>query len=78
MGDHDNRLAELLVESLHQIEDFVGAFGVEIARRLIGDQDVRISYDGAGNGNAHIAARLLSRARFRWLGLFYEICRTHS
>src|ERR1700722_16176335 len=56
MGDHDNRLAELMVEGLHQIEDFVGAFGVEIARGLIGTEDLRVSHDGACNGNTLLLA----------------------
>src|SRR5205085_11452941 len=31
VGDHDDGFAEFLVERLHQVQDFLGALGVEVA-----------------------------------------------
>ena len=41
MGDEDNRAAHAmhLLENLH---DFLGGFGIEVAGRLIGHDDVRV------------------------------------
>src|SRR5579884_3139329 len=52
MRDHNDGLAELAVEGLHQIENFLGALGVEIACRLVGHQHAGIGNDGPGDGNA--------------------------
>src|SRR5712691_2282678 len=38
VGDHDDRLAELAVERLHEGQDVLGALGVEVARRLVRHQ----------------------------------------
>jgi len=39
MRDHQNRLIEAGVEVAQNFEDGVGIFGVEIARRLVGEQN---------------------------------------
>ena len=53
---HHDRLLELAVQRLHQIENILGALRVEVARRFVGDEDVRISDDRACNGNALLLA----------------------
>src|SRR5271169_2664536 len=52
VGDHDNRLAEFLVECLHEIEYLLGAFGVEITCGLIRNHDTRVSDDGTSDRDA--------------------------
>ena len=56
MCDHDNRFPEFPVKDLHQVKNFVRAFGVEIAGGFISDKDMRISHDGASNSNALLLA----------------------
>ena len=50
--DHHDGLVELFVEPLEQIERLLRVPGVEIARRLVGNQDAGIGDDGAGNGHS--------------------------
>src|SRR5208337_2030188 len=52
VGHHDDGLVEVFVEGLHQVQDFLGALGIEIARRLVSNQDSGIGDDCARNGNA--------------------------
>src|ERR1051325_4569612 len=46
VGDHDNGFAVLVVERLQQAENFIARSTVEIARRLVAQQDGRIRNDG--------------------------------
>ena len=52
VGHHDDGLAEIAVEDLEHREDLVGAGAVEIAGRLVAQQELRIGDDRAGNGHA--------------------------
>src|SRR5918995_3456201 len=52
MGDHKNGFVELAVQAMHQFEHLFGRSLVEIARRLIGDQDRRVRSDSPSDGNA--------------------------
>src|SRR5262245_7795870 len=40
--DHDDGLVEFLVQLLEQLQDVVGAVAIEVARRLVGDDDLRV------------------------------------
>src|SRR6516164_5251189 len=51
MRDHDDGLAEFLVERLHEREDFVSALRVEITSRFVGHNDARIRNDRACDGH---------------------------
>ena len=60
--DHEDGLAELLVELLHQREHVIGALAIEIARRLVGDDDLRVVDDRARDRDALLlTARELAR-----------------
>ena len=50
MRHHDNGHA-VLVEPPQKFHDFTGCFGVQVAGRLIGQQNRRFVYDGPGNGH---------------------------
>ena len=52
VGHHHDRLAELRVQLLEQGEDVVGARAIEVARRLVGDDDRRVVDDGARDRDA--------------------------
>src|SRR5271165_1303000 len=56
VGHHNDRLAEFLVERLHQREDLFRALMVEIAGGLVGNDDRRISDHGAGDGDTLLLA----------------------
>ena len=56
VGDHEDGLAEALVEVAEEIEDDVGIFGVEIAGGLVGEEDGGTVDDGAGDGDALLLA----------------------
>ena len=59
---HDDRLAELLVQAPQQLEDLVARLRVEVARGLVGDQDLRVGHDRARDRDALLlAARELPR-----------------
>src|SRR5262245_7604750 len=60
--DHYHCLAEFGLELAQQAEDLFGVAGVEIAGRLIGDDEGGIGDDGAGNGDALL---LTARQRAR-------------
>src|SRR5688572_33088053 len=63
MGDHDDGLAEVAVEQLQDREDLVGGGAVEVAGRLVGEQELWIRDDRAGDRDALLlAARHLARA----------------
>ncbi len=50
--DHDDCLAEILIELAEQAEDGFGAFGIEVAGRLICEDDFWLAHDGASESNA--------------------------
>ena len=54
--DHDDGLAVLAVERLEQAEDFVAGLAVEIAGRLVAEQQRRIGDDGARDADALLFA----------------------
>ena len=56
MGDHDDGLAVLAIECLEERKDFVTGFPVEIARRLIAEEDGGVGDDGAGDADALLFA----------------------
>ena len=67
MRDHDDGLAVLAVERLEQAEDFVAGLAVEIAGRLVAEQQRGIGDDGARDADALLfaageRARIMLRA----------------
>src|ERR1700741_3910072 len=62
LGDHDDSLAEILVEATEHFEDDFGIFRVEVAGGFIGEKDFRFVDDGAGNGDA----LLFAAGHFGW------------
>ena len=52
VGDHDDGFAEFLVEALEEGEDFLGGGGVEVAGGFVGEDEVGVGDDGAGDGDA--------------------------
>ena len=60
--DHDDRLAVLAVERLQQVEDLVAGLAIEIAGRLVAEQQRRVGDDRARDADALLlAARELAR-----------------
>ena len=58
---HDDRLAVLAVQRLQQVEDFVARLAIEIAGRLVAQQQRRVRHDRAGDADAlFLAARQLA------------------
>ena len=53
---HDDRLAEVVLELAQQREDRLGVARVEIAGRLVGDDQIGIGDDGARDGDALLLA----------------------
>ena len=51
VGDHDDGLPKLLVESLHQLQDLLGRNLVQVTGGFVGHDDGRIGDDGPGNGH---------------------------
>ena len=67
--DHDDRLAVLAVERLQQIQDLVAGLAIEVAGRLVAEQQRRIGDDGAGDADAlFLAAGELARIVVRPVG----------
>jgi hypothetical protein len=59
---HHDGLAVLAVERLQQVEDLVAGLAVEVARRLVAEQQRRVGDDGARDADALLlAARELPR-----------------
>jgi hypothetical protein len=54
--DHQDGDAVLAVERDEQVHDLVAALAVEVAGRLVGEQDQRAGDDGAGDGDALLLA----------------------
>ena len=52
VGDHDDGLAEFLVEPLEEFQDFFGAGRVEVSGVFVVEDDVGVGDDGAGDGDA--------------------------
>ena len=63
VGDHEHGLPEFAVGEAEHVEDRVGVFGVEIAGRLVGENDGGLCNQRAGDRNALLfAAGKLGRA----------------
>ena len=63
VGGEEEGRAELAVEPLHRLQDVVGVLGVEVGRRLVGEDEVGPLDDGPGDGHAlALAAGELGRA----------------
>ena len=56
VGDHDDRLAVLAVERLQQVEDLVARLAIEIAGRLVAEQQRRVGDDRARDADALLLA----------------------
>ena len=55
MSDHDDR-GPLLIEVSQDSHDLLPVSGIQVARRLIGQQHVRLGDNGARNGDALLLA----------------------
>ena len=67
--DHDDRLAVLAVERLQQVEDLVAGLAIEVAGRLVAQQQRRVGDDRAGDADALLlAAGELPRVVLRAVG----------
>ena len=67
--DHHDRLAVLAVERLQQIEDLVAGLAIEVAGRLVAEQQRRVGDDRARDADALLlAARELPRIVLRAIG----------
>ena len=63
MGDHHDRLAELVDGAPHERQDLAAGRAVEVAGRLVGEDDRRSAGERAGDGDALLlATRQLARA----------------
>src|SRR5581483_3482990 len=51
-----DRLAQAFLQLGHEIENLLGRMGIEIARRLIGDNQGRVGDDGTGNADTLLLA----------------------
>src|SRR5690606_16675925 len=61
VGDHDDRLSELVYGASHEGEELGGRVGVEIPRRFVGEDDLGTSGQSPGGGHALLlAARQLA------------------
>ena len=56
VGDHDDGLAELVDGGAQEGEDLATRAGVEVARRLVGEDQIRPGSQGAGDGDALLLA----------------------
>ena len=54
--DHDDRLAVLAVERLQQVEDLVAGLAIEVAGRLVAEQQRRVGDDRARDADALLLA----------------------
>ena len=71
MGDHDDEA--ILRDLLEQVHDLHGRGGVEGAGGLVGEQDLWVVDEGAGDRDAlHLAAGELARA------LVHVVCEAHA
>lgn len=51
VGDDDEGLAHLVAESEQDIEDGVAGFLIEVAGRFVGEDEVGLVHEGAGDGD---------------------------
>ena len=66
---HHDRLAVIAVERLQQVENLVAGLAIEVAGRLVAEQQRRVGDDRAGDADALLlAARQLPRVVLRALG----------
>ena len=56
VGDHHDGLAKLLIELAQKREDGFGTLRIQIARRLIGEDDFRLAHDRACERNSLLLA----------------------
>ena len=56
VGDHDDGLAVLAVERLEEAEDFVAGFAVEVAGRLVAEEQRGVGDDGPRDADALLLA----------------------
>ena len=62
MSDHEDRLAQALVQTLQDGEDGIGIFGVQVSGRLIGQKQRRMIHQGPGDRDTLLfAARKRAR-----------------
>ncbi len=54
--DHDDRGVEGFAGIAQEFEDFCAGFGVEVARRFVGEDDFRFVDEGAGDGDPLLLA----------------------
>ena len=60
VGHHQDRLLVLAHEHVEELQDLAGALAVEVAGRLVAEQEGGVGHDGAGDGHAlELAAREL-------------------
>jgi hypothetical protein len=52
VGDHHDGLAKVAIELLQKLQHVTGTDGVKIAGGLVGEDQIRIGHDRAGNGDA--------------------------
>ena len=63
--DHDDRFASVLAERLQCAEHFLRAARIEIAGRLVGDDERRVGDERAGDGDTlFLSAGQLARQMF--------------
>ena len=51
MRHHHNRDPLSIIEVFEYFHDFVTHHGVQIARRFVGEYDIRLTDNGSGDGN---------------------------
>jgi hypothetical protein len=72
--DHHDRLAVIAIERVQQIENLVARLAIEIAGRLVGEDERRIRDDGAGDADTLLlAARELARVVLAALGQAHNL-----
>jgi hypothetical protein len=52
VGDDDNRAVLRLRDIVEELDNFVAVAGVEVGRRLVGEDELRIVGERAGDGDA--------------------------
>ena len=67
--DHHDRLAVIAIERLQQVEDFVAGLAIEVARRLVAEEQRRVGHDRARDADAlFLTAGELARIVLRAIG----------
>ena len=71
---HDNRLPVLSIERLKKLEHFIACFPVEIAGRLVAEQQRWVDHDGPRDPDALLlSARELARIVLRAVGKAHDL-----